>query len=182
MPPKQIPEPWKKFFRELDNQLTENVELVCLGGFVLSVLYRLPRPTSDVDAISIAPTPQREQILKLAGQSSALHEKYRVYIQHVTIAPDIDEYETRLTEMFPETFKRLRFLALDPYDLALSKLERNSLRDRDDITFLARTVPLDLQVLTERYQKSVRPFLGNPQREDLTLQLWIDMIEEERRR
>ena len=70
-------------------------------------------------------------------------------------------------------------LALDPYDLALSKLERNIQRDRDDVKHLARTVPLDLEVLKERYQKELRWQLGNPEREDLTLRLWIEAIQEE---
>ena len=45
---------------------------------------------------------------------------------------------------------------------------------------LARTVPLDLKVLKDRYQKELRWQLGNAEREDLSLQLWIDAIEEER--
>ena len=70
--------------------------------------------------------------------------------------------------------------ALDPYDLALSKIERNTQRDRDDVKHLARTVPLDLNVLKERYEKELRPDLGNAKREDLTLKLWLEAIEEER--
>ena len=88
-------------------------------------------------------------------------------------------YEDRLTEIFPKVFKHLRLLALDPYDLVLSKLERNIQRDRDDVTHLARTVPLDLEVLKERYQKELRWQLDNPEREDLTLRLWIEAIQEE---
>jgi hypothetical protein len=45
---------------------------------------------------------------------------------------------------------------------------------------LARTVPFDLEVLKERYQKELRCQLGNPEREDLTLRLWIEAIQEER--
>ena len=45
---------------------------------------------------------------------------------------------------------------------------------------LARTVPLDLEVLTERYQRELRWQLGNPEREDLTLRLWIEVIQEEK--
>ena len=71
-------------------------------------------------------------------------------------------------------------LALDPYDLALSKIERNSQRDRDDVKHLARTVPLDLKLLRERYERELRPDLGNAKREDLTLELWIEAIEEDR--
>jgi hypothetical protein len=45
---------------------------------------------------------------------------------------------------------------------------------------LARTLPFDLDRLRNRYQKELRPNLGNPAREDLTLQLWIESIQEER--
>lgn len=72
-----------------------------------------------------------------------------------------------------------RTFALDPYDLALSKLERNQQQDRDDVKHLARAVPLDLTVLQERYQQEMRPYLGRPEREDLTLKLWVEAIEEE---
>jgi hypothetical protein len=91
-----------------------------------------------------------------------------------------ENYEDRLTEIHPKVFKHLRLLALDPYDLALSKLERNIQRDRDDVMHLARTVPFDLEVLKERYQQELRWQLGNPEREDLTLRLWIEAIQEKR--
>jgi hypothetical protein len=59
-------------------------------------------------------------------------------------------------------------------------LERNIERDRSDVRYLARSVPFDLAVLKERYLTELRPYLGNPKREDLTLKLWIEAIEEER--
>ena len=37
-----------------------------------------------------------------------------------------------------------------------------------------------LQILKERYEKELRWQVGNPHREDLTLQLWMEMIEEDR--
>jgi hypothetical protein len=82
--------------------------------------------------------------------------------------------------MFPGAWKHLRLMALDPYDLALSKLERNSQKDRDDVRFLARTVPLDLNILQQRYSTEFSWQLGVPAREDLTLQLWTEVILEDR--
>jgi len=38
----------------------------------------------------------------------------------------------------------------------LSKLERNIQRDRDDVKHLAQSVPLDLKILKERYDKELR--------------------------
>jgi hypothetical protein len=44
--------------------------------------------------------------------------------------------------------------------VGLEELERNLQRDRDDVLYLARTVPLDLDVLRTRYRLELRPYLG----------------------
>jgi hypothetical protein len=181
MPRKQVPEPWKSFLAGIDRQATEKLVFHCLGGFVVTMLYGLDRPTADVDVLAIAPVDQRQSVLHLAGKTSVLHRKHKVYLEYVTVAAVPENYEERLTNMFERKFKHLRLLALDPYDLALSKLERNSQRDRDDVKYLAQKVPFDLRVLEQRYTSELRTYLGNPQREDLTLELWIKMIEEGRR-
>lgn len=181
MPSNSLPKPWKSFFTEIDESLEEEVELHCLGGFVITMLYGLDRPTADVDVLPTGSNAVTESLIGLAGQGSKLHAKHKVYLQVVGVAQVPDNYEDRLTEMFPGSFNHLRLFALDPYDLALSKLERNTQRDRDDVKHLARIVPFDLDLLQERYQKELRPNLGNPDREDLTLKLWVEVIEEERK-
>lgn len=178
MPPKSIPQPWQSFLSDIDATLAEDVELHCLGGFVITVLYDLARSTADVDVIGITPRNEINSLLSLAGQGSKLHRKHKVYLQLVGVATVPDSYEERLTEIFPGTFKRLRLLALDPYDLALSKIERNTQRDRDDVKHLAQSISFDIDTLKERYQKELRPYLGNPEKEDLTLRLWIETLEE----
>ena len=87
-----------------------------------------------------------------------------------------DSYEDRLIPIFPSTYRSLRLFGLDAYDLALSKLERNSARDREDVKFLARAAPLDPSVLEDRYRAELRPYLAATQRHDLTIRLWIEMI------
>ena len=175
-----IPEPWLSFLKELDQIATSTVRLDCIGGFVITMLYGLNRPTADVDVLEIAPQSAADAFAQVAMLGGALYKKYGVYLDRVTVAQPPYEYESRLEEMFPGTFQHLHLMALDPYDLALTKLERNIERDRNDVRYLARTVPFDLELLRERYAKEERPYLGNPTREDLTLQLWIDAIEEER--
>lgn len=176
---RSIPEPWNSFLAEIDGRVEGVVELHCLGGFVVTMLYGLGRPTADVDVITIAPRDAIEHLLQLAGKGSELQRKYGIYLDFVTIAAVPDDYDQRLVEILPGTFERLRLFALDPYDIALSKLERNIQRDRDDVKYLARTVPFDLNMLRERYERELRPYLGNPEREDLTLRLWLEALEEE---
>ena len=64
-----------------------------------------------------------------------------------------ENYEDRLTELFPDRFAKLRLFIPDPYDLILSKLCRNIERDREDVKFLVTTRLLDADVLRERYKE-----------------------------
>ena len=178
--PKQPPEPWGSFLKELDQRATGETRVDCMGGFVVTVLYGFSRETSDLDVLLIAPQEQAASLVALGIRGGSLHKKYKVYLDYAGVAKVPESYEERLTELFAGEFKHLRLCALDPYDLALSKLERNIQRDRDDVKHLARSIPLDLKILKERYDKELRWQLGNPKREDLTLKLWIEMIEEER--
>lgn len=182
MPIEDLAEPWRSFLLRVDESLRQDVALHCLGGFVVTLLYGLARSTADVDVITIAPGRAGSHLRSLAGKGSELHRKYGVYLDFVAIAPVPEDYEERLTEMFPGAFRHLRLFACDPYDIALSKLERNIQRDRDDVKYLARTIPFNLQTLKDRYERELRPILGNPDREDLTLRLWVEAIEEERTR
>jgi hypothetical protein len=70
-----------------------------------------------------------------------------------------EDYESRLTEMFSGLLRNLKIFAPDPYDLALSKLERNNPKDQGDVEYLARTVPLSAELLQERYEQELRPNL-----------------------
>lgn len=152
----------------------------CIGGFVVTVLHGLSRATADIDVLEIAPRSAADTFSQVAMLGGPLFQKYGVYLDCVTVAQPPYEYESRLQKMFPGTFRHLRLMALDPYDLALTKLERNIERDRNDVRYLARTVPFDLNLFRERYQTELRPYLGNPKREDLTLTLWMEAIAEDR--
>ncbi len=173
-----IPEPWRSFLIDVDNFLSEETHFHCLGGFVVTQLYGSPRETSDMDFLTLVH--RNDQLLEYAGVGRELHKRYKVYLDPVGIANVPENYADRLNEMYPGIFKHIRLLALDPYDIALSKIERNIERDREDVKYLAREIPLDIEILKLRYQDELRVYLGNPEREDLTLKLWIEMIEESR--
>jgi hypothetical protein len=51
-----------------------------------------------------------------------------------------------------------------------------------DLAAIAGGPGLDIDVLRARYIEELRPKLGRPEREDLTLKLWIEIIEETRQR
>jgi Nucleotidyltransferase of unknown function (DUF6036) len=171
-------EPWASFLRALDELLQGAVDLHCLGGFVVTQQYGIGRETSDIDFLSAVARSREDDVEALAGLGSALHRKYRVYLQYVGVATPPCNYATRLQPMFPdESWKRLLLLALDPTDIALSKLERNADRDREDVLRLARAGLVGAQTLRARYFDEVRPHLLSRQSwHDQTLDLWLEMI------
>lgn len=176
MLPDRPPEPWHSFFLEINKAFDQPIALHCIGGFAIAMLYGLPRPTIDVDCVAVIPVGETGHLQSLAGQGSTLHKKYGVHVQHVGIVAVPENYTDRLTLMFPRAYHRLLLMGLEAHDLALSKLERNSARDREDIKFLARAVPLDLVVLENRYHSELRPYLANAERHDLTMRLWLEML------
>jgi hypothetical protein len=176
------PEPWHAFLSELDQAVQTRTRLDCIGGFVVATVYRSERSTGDIDVLDIAAGDEtatvRARLLSLGGAGGPLHHKFGVYLEQVGIAPLPYEYEERLHEIFAGCYEHLILMAADSYDLALSKIERNSPRDRQDVQYLGVHVPFDIEILRQRYLTELRPLLGVPKREDLTLELWIDMIRE----
>ena len=139
------PQPWHSFFRDIDRAFDRPVVLQCIGGFALAMLYGFPRPTVDIDFLSVVPAGEIGRLEALAGMGSVLHGKHGVYVHHVGVVTVPESYEDRLIPIFPDAYSRIRLTGLEAHDLALSKLERNSGRDREDVRFLARAVPLDLR-------------------------------------
>ena len=170
-------EPWGSFLREIDERLKGAIELRCLGGFVVTQHYGVGRATSDIDFLAAIAQSAEDDIEALAGLGSELHRKYGLYVQHVGIATLPSGYADRLTRMFASApWKRLRLFALDATDLALSKLERNAERDREDVLRLARSGYLDPRVLRDRYIQELRPYLlSKLPWHDKTLELWLEM-------
>ncbi|HXH25144.1 MAG TPA: DUF6036 family nucleotidyltransferase [Vicinamibacterales bacterium] len=167
--------------RQLDEELRAPTELHCLGGFVIAEHYNLTRATADLDVIESKGTKLAE-IATLAGRGSALHQRYKVFVDVVAVATIPDGYEQRLAEASRDTFRKLRLRVLERHDLVLAKLTRNSDRDRADVEAMAAGPGLDIGILRTRYRDELRYKLARPEREDLTLALWIEIIEEVTRR
>jgi hypothetical protein len=70
-----LPRPWPAFLADVDQSLSEPVELHCLGGFVLTAVYGIPRSTADIDYIAIIPQEAIEDLERIAGRDSALAKK-----------------------------------------------------------------------------------------------------------
>jgi hypothetical protein len=172
-----LTEPWLSFLHDLDDQVVQPTELHCLGGFVILEMYDFARVTADLDVIEVRGG-NPAALAALGGKGSDLHQRHKVFLDIVTVASVPENYETRLIDLVPEQFKKLRLRAFEPHDLVLAKLARNIDRDREDVRRLARHPGLNPALLVQRYRDELRHQLGRSEREDLTLELWMEMIAE----
>src|SRR5439155_12973853 len=67
---RDLPSLWQDFLSEVDRRLPEPVEVHCLGGFVVTLLYGLTRTTNDVDYIEIRPAGAGKVLQAIAGTTS----------------------------------------------------------------------------------------------------------------
>jgi hypothetical protein len=75
----------------------------------------------------------------------------------------------------PRGLEKLEIKILDPYDLVLTKLERNFPRDREDARALIQGLGLDADVLRGRFDVELRPHLAvAPDRTIRTFDLWME--------
>ena len=177
------PSPWKEFLQALDAKMTEACTLPILGGFAVTQQYGISRPTADIDVLDVAPPHAVDFLIRTAGKGSPLAIEHKVYLDFVGIANPPYEYESRLCPMYPGAFKRLRLLVMDPYDIALTKLKRDSDKDFQDILQLAQKIPFDLELFQRRYIEELRDnTTGKAEDNDTTFHRWIQAILEDRAR
>lgn len=182
MPSNLPPEPWNPFLTALDAGLDRVIDLHCIGGFAVSLAYGSVRTTADIDILATI-APRLPEVLAPGLVNGELHQRFGLYIDWVTVVTPPENYEDRLTEMFAGAFNHIRLWVLEIHDLALCKLARNSLRDQDDVLWLARQPGFDPAILQQRYENELRPIvIGRPVAYDLTLKMWLEMIAEEQNR
>jgi len=169
-----LPKPWPEFLADVDKGLDQRVDLHCVGGFILVVLYGAPRTTSDLDYISIRPSEAAKKIDAIAGRDSRLANKYKVFLQGVGVADFPADYEIRLQKLELKP-RNLCLWALDPYDLILSKLTRNSPTDMEDVKFLAKKLKLQFTTLYSRWEQELKPYVERTAWHEQTLNVvWRD--------
>ncbi len=168
-------EPWLSFLTELDGSLDGPVDFHCIGGFVVSQHYGFGRETADLDVLTVIPPEPGARVAELAGKGSALQQKHRVYIDHVGVANYPEAYASRLVRAFP-IWQNVRLWALEPHDLALTKLERSNDRDIRDVIYLAQAGLIAQDTLISRFEAELEPYITGrtPTWNRTTLKMWVE--------
>lgn len=167
-------EPWLSFLTEVDAALESPVDFHCIGGFVVSQHYGLARETADLDVLTVLPAEAAHRVGQIAGEGSPLYKKYRVYVDRVGVANYPDDYEARLARVFP-IWPKVRLWALEPRDLALTKLERSNDRDIRDVIYMAQAGLIVRETLISRFETKFEPYVTGrtPTWNRTTQMMWV---------
>jgi hypothetical protein len=177
------PSPWREFLEEIDRQLTEDCRCAVFGGFAVTQVYGLGRETNDIDVLDIVPRGMVSTLTAIAGKESALAKRHEVHLDVVVMANPPFNYKSRLRPMYEGAFTHLQLLVMDPYDVALTKLMRDSDKDFQDVLQLAQKVPFDLGLFEARYREELRDnTTGRPEDNDAIFRRWKTAILEDRGR
>lgn len=177
---KRIPEPWLQFLKDIDSRIDTEVIFHCFGGFAIKLLFGLPRETSDVDVLAALVRDKYSELVSIAGRESALNREHGVYLDLVsTIAVVPDNYDERLIKIDTPFLDKIRLYVMEPHDIVLAKLGRNSPKDIQDVIYLAKAVKLDTKLLRRRYTEELLPYvIGPEERENGKLEFWLETIQE----
>jgi len=178
MPHSQPPEPWKSFLAEIDRAVGHRLVLQCMGGFAMAMLYDLPRPTVDIDCLSVIrraesparcswPDADRSCNLAMVSICSTLElSAFRRITNRDCFECSRVPFGTSASTAWKRTTSRF-----PSWNVILP-----GIRNREDVSFLASSVGLNIAILEARYRAELRPYLANTGRHDLTLRLWADML------
>ena len=80
-----------------------------------------------------------------------------------------------MVRVFP-IWPKVRLWALEPHDLALTKLDRSNDRDIRDILFLAQSGFIDRDTLISRFESELEPYISGrtPTWHRTTLKMWVN--------
>lgn len=119
--------------------------------------------------------------MKEGGRGSSLAIKHKVYLDIVGIANAPYDHGSRLCPMYPGAFQNIHLMVMDPYDVALTQLKRDSDKDFQDVPQLAEKIPFDLDLFEKRYRDELRTnTTGKPEDNDRTFYRWKEAILEDR--
>lgn len=173
-----LAKPWLSFLKDIDSALSQTVHLHCVGGFVLVARYGVPRYTGDLDYVAVIPRQAAHELEAIAGRGSLLSAKYGLFLQSTGGIIDLPEdYDSRIREL-NLGLTNLALGTLEEYDLLLSKLSRNSPKDREDAKYLIQKLKLKFPILYRRWQEEMAPWIANRERHELTIQLWREYFAE----
>lgn len=134
----------------LGEQVPPGSQLYLLGGGALTLLGS-PRPSLDIDFVGddVHPSELHRRIMSNARKMGVQVDV--VPIDRFILLPDGSEKR----RIYIGKYANLEIYVIDPYTIALSKVDRGAFTDYDDIVFLIRSGYVSFEELERIVQNAV---------------------------
>jgi len=138
------------FLSEVGSQIMTPARLMILGGSALALLGS-PRPTLDLDYLG--DDLRKDDLQIIIEQLAVTHRMVvdAVPLDHYIPLPE----NVQIRHIFYQRYGLLDVYIVDPYVIALSKIDRGFDTDIDDIVFLVRRHLVDLDQLAENLEAAL---------------------------
>ena len=130
-------------FASIDAKLEKQINLFIIGGAAAILGYNVQKVTNDID-LETSIDQQFQELFKSEAQKLKL-DVMLSFRGGVFYPPE--GYRERMIEFKDFPNKKLRVYTLDKYDLAISKIDRGSQKDFDDIESIHSKSAFDLNEL-----------------------------------
>lgn len=151
------------FFRRLDDFLferSESLQLFVFGGAAIILSYARQAHTKDVDALGPRTT-LLDELARFAGKGSAVHRETGLYFDLVPpIHPQAPNTRDRAIPLDLPGLRALSVRVLELHDLIITKLQRFSDADYEDIERLIQHPGFSHETLIERYRTLRADYIG----------------------
>lgn len=162
------------FFRDIDRRWNlpaqERITLKVIGSTALMLRASYVRGTKDSDVVRTGEVTEAvaERLIALAGPSTDLHKRHRLYIQlvHGGILFRRQRVGWHMMDALNDDLRHFRIEVMDVVDVIVSKLKRLHQDDLDDVEAMVERGLVTHEALVDCFREAV-DFTTDAKAEDL---------------
>ncbi len=146
-----------RYLHEIDGRVEESVTLIAVGGTAMTLLG-LKEATKDFDFCT--PSRREQNIVKTASERVKGDLRMDLFREGYIFSVQLPSDYARKARQLDFKFKKLTLKILHPVDIIVSKTDRLSERDLEDIKALIREKRIKKKALEQRYSEVVESVPG----------------------
>lgn len=146
-----------EYLEEIDKNIEREVTLIAVGGTAMTML-ELKETTKDVDFCTL--TRKERSIVKAAGEKVKGEIRMDLFSEGYIFSVQLPDDYAKMAKQSGFRFKKLTLKILHPVDIIVSKTDRLSERDVEDIKALIKGKRVDKKKLEQRYREAIETIPG----------------------
>lgn len=146
-----------KYLEEIDKNIEREVTLIAVGGTAMTMLG-LKETTKDVDFCTL--TRKEQRIVKAAGEKVKDEIRMDLFSEGYIFSVQLQDDYAKMAKQSDFKFEKLTLKILHPVDIIVSKTDRLSERDVEDIKALIKEKRVNKKTLEQRYREAIESVPG----------------------